>query len=200
MQKKLVKNLLIILLLLLTIVGCSHKKGDVVKEEINIADDQILVAVMKTNMGDITFQLFPKETPKTVENFVGLSLKKYYNGISFHRIIKNFMIQGGDPTGTGSGGKSYFGHDFEDEFRPEFKFDEPGMLAMANRGPNTNSSQFFITTVPTDWLNGKHTIFGKVIEGMDVVNEIGSVSVTKPFDKPVKDVTIESIEIEKRTK
>jgi len=171
-----------------------------VKEKMNISDNQILTAVMKTNMGDITIQLFPKETPKTVENFVGLSLQNYYDGVTFHRVIKNFMIQGGDPTGSGSGGNSYFGHDFEDEFRNDLQFDTPGMLAMANRGPNTNSSQFFITSVPTEWLNGKHTIFGKVIDGMEVVNEISNVAVSKPFDKPVKDVIIEGIEIEKKGK
>ena len=197
---QILKIQILIILFLLTIAGCSRKKGDVVKEQMNISDDQILVAVMKTNMGDITFQLFPKETPKTVENFVGLALHNYYDGITFHRVIKKFMIQGGDPTGSGSGGSSYFGHDFKDEFNDNLKFDVPGMLAMANRGPNTNSSQFFITTVPTEWLNGKHTIFGKVIDGMDVVDEIDNVPVAKPFDKPVQDVIIKSVAIEKRDK
>ena len=197
---QILKIQILIILFLLTIAGCSRKKGDVVKEQMNISDNQILVAVMKTNMGDITFQLFPKETPKTVENFVGLALHNYYDGITFHRVIKKFMIQGGDPTGSGSGGSSYFGHDFKDEFNDNLKFDVPGMLAMANRGPNTNSSQFFITTVPTEWLNGKHTIFGKVIDGMDVVDEIDNVPVAKPFDKPVQDVIIKSVAIEKRDK
>lgn len=200
MQKALINKILTVIFLLIIIAGCSRKIGDVVKEKMNISDNQILTAVMKTNMGDITIQLFPKETPKTVENFVGLSLQNYYDGITFHRVIKNFMLQGGDPTGTGSGGNSYFGHDFEDEFRSDLQFDTSGILAMANRGPSTNSSQFFITTVPTEWLNGKHTIFGKVIDGMDVVNAISNVAVSKPFDKPVKDVIIEGIEIEKKDK
>ncbi len=190
----------LIILFLLIITGCSLKKGDVVKEQMKISDNQILVSVMKTNMGDITLQLFPKETPKTVENFIGLAFQNYYDGVTFHRVIKNFMIQGGDPTGSGSGGNSYFGHDFEDEFNDSLKFDTPGVLAMANRGPSTNSSQFFITTVPTGWLNGKHTIFGKVIDGMDIVNEISNVPASKPFDKPVNDVIIEGVSFEKRDK
>ena len=197
---QILKAQILIIILLLTIAGCARKKGDAVKEQMNISDNQILVAVMQTNMGDITIQLFPKETPKTVENFIGLALHNYYDGVTFHRVIKNFMIQGGDPTGTGSGGNSYFGHDFEDEFNSDLRFDTPGILAMANRGPNTNSSQFFITTAPTGWLNGKHTIFGKVIDGMDVVNEIDNVPTSKPFDKPVNDVIIKSIEFEKRNK
>lgn len=162
--------------------------------------NQMTVAVIKTNMGTIEIELFAEQTPKTVENFVGLANKKYYNGIIFHRVIANFMIQGGDPTGTGSGGKSIWGKPFADEIVPSLVFDKPGLLAMANSGPNTNGSQFFITVVPTSWLNGKHTIFGQVINGMDVVYAISKVPTSKPGDKPLKDVVMESVTIEKREK
>jgi cyclophilin family peptidyl-prolyl cis-trans isomerase len=159
--------------------------------------DSTTVAVIKTNMGTIEIELFAEQTPKTVENFVGLSEKGYYNGVIFHRVIKNFMIQGGDPTGTGRGGASFWGGKFEDEFVSDLKHDTPGMLSMANAGPNTNGSQFFITLVATPWLDGKHTVFGKIINGMDVVNEIGKVK-TAAGDKPVNDVVMEEVTIEKR--
>ena len=159
-------------------------------------DDE--VAVMKTNMGTIVLRLFAKQAPITVANFKGLAAKGYYNGVTFHRVIDGFMIQGGDPTGTGRGGSSLWGGTIPDEFRPELTFARPGMLAMANTGrPNTGKSQFFITLVPTTYLNNKHTIFGEVQEGMDVVKAIGKVK-TGPGDKPVKPVIIESITIEKR--
>lgn len=144
-------------------------------------------------MGVIELELFIKEAPKTVENFLGLAKKGYYNGIFFHRVIDNFMIQGGDPTGTGRGGESIWGSKFEDEINPKFKFDAAGILAMANAGPNTNGSQFFITLVPTPWLDGKHTIFGKVVKGMDVVKSVGKVEVTKPGDKPKKDIVMKKV-------
>ncbi len=121
--------------------------------------------VFETTQGNITFKLMPDIAPKTCENFVGLTEQGYYNGIIFHRIIKDFMIQGGDPTGTGRGGKSIWGKSFEDEFDTKTKFTKPGILAMANAGPNTNGSQFFITTVPTPWLDMRHTIFGEVVGG-----------------------------------
>jgi cyclophilin family peptidyl-prolyl cis-trans isomerase len=155
------------------------------------------VAVVKTNMGTIEIELFEKQTPKTVENFIGLAKKNYYDGIIFHRVIEKFMIQGGDPTGTGRGGQSLWGKAFEDEIVDTLKFDKPGILAMANAGPNTNGSQFFITTVPTAWLNGNHTIFGKVINGMDVVSAIEKVQ-KGPQDKPVKNVVMEKVTIERR--
>ena len=148
-------------------------------------------------MGTIEIELFAEQTPKTVENFVGLAEKDYYNGVIFHRVIKNFMIQGGDPTGTGRGGASFWGGKFEDEIVSDLKFDDAGILAMANAGPNTNGSQFFITLAATSWLDGNHTIFGKVISGMDVVNEIGKVK-TAGGDKPVNDVVMEKVTIEKR--
>jgi cyclophilin family peptidyl-prolyl cis-trans isomerase len=159
--------------------------------------DSKTVAVIKTNMGTIEIELFAEQTPKTVENFVGLADKGYYNGVIFHRVIKNFMIQGGDPTGTGRGGASFWGGKFEDEFVSDLKHDGPGILSMANAGPNTNGSQFFITLVATPWLDGKHTVFGKVINGMDVVKAIGEVK-TAAGDKPVNDVVMEEVTIEKR--
>jgi len=159
--------------------------------------DSITVAIIKTNMGTIEIELFADKTPKTVENFVGLAEKGYYNGVIFHRVIKKFMIQGGDPTGTGRGGASFWGGKFEDEFVSDLKFDGAGILAMANAGPNTNGSQFFITLAATSWLDGKHTVFGKVINGMDVVYAIGDVK-TGAGDRPVKDVVMEEVTIEKR--
>jgi peptidyl-prolyl cis-trans isomerase-like 1 len=157
------------------------------------------IAVIETNMGTIELELFRKEAPKTVENFVKLAEKGYYNGVIFHRVIDNFMIQGGDPTGTGRGGESIYGKKFEDEFVPTLKHEQPGVLSMANAGPNTNGSQFFITLVPTPWLDGRHTIFGKVVVGMDVVKAIGKVEVSKPGDRPVKDVVMKKVTIRKGT-
>lgn len=157
----------------------------------------VKVAVMQTNQGTITLELFEEVAPKAVENFERLSEKGYYEGIIFHRVMDGFMIQGGDPTGTGYGGKSIWGVPFEDEFSPEVRFDKPGLLAMANSGPKTNGSQFFITLAPTPWLDGKHTIFGKVIDGMDVVETIGKTEVD-PANKPTVEVKIESVTIETR--
>lgn len=157
-----------------------------------------VVAVIKTTMGEIEIELFEKLTPKTVNNFVGLAQKGYYNGVIFHRVIDNFMIQGGDPTGTGRGGESIYGKKFEDEIVSTLRHDGPGILSMANAGPNTNGSQFFITLVATPWLDGKHTIFGKVIGGLEIVQAIGKVQTTKPYDKPVTDVKMIEVTIEKR--
>jgi len=145
--------------------------------------------VLETNQGNIELTLYPDKAPKTVENFVGLVKKGYYNGLIFHRVIKGFMIQGGDPTGTGSGGTSLWGGTFADEFSPDLVFDKPGVLAMANSGPNTNGSQFFITTVPTTWLNGHHTIFGRVSQGVDVLSKIEGTP-TGQGDRPVQDQKI----------
>lgn len=152
-------------------------------------------AVIETSMGTIEIELFGKQTPKTVKNFTGLAEKGYYNGVIFHRVIDNFMIQGGDPTGTGRGGESFFGGKFEDEIVPALKHDAPGILSMANAGPNTNGSQFFITLVPTPWLDGKHTVFGKVTKGMEVVQAIGKVQTSKPGDRPTKDVVMTKVTI-----
>ena len=174
-------------------VNAQDKKGTTTPKK-----DKKTIAVIKTNMGDIEIELFAKETPKTADNFVKLAKKGYYKGIIFHRVITNFMIQGGDPTGTGRGGESAWGGKFEDEIVPALVFDKAGILAMANAGPGTNGSQFFITLAPTTWLNGHHTIFGKVVKGMDVVNAIGKVKTSKPGDKPVKDVVMKHVVIEYR--
>ncbi len=167
------------------------------KKESEKMSDSTTVAVIKTNMGAIEIELFDKQTPKTVENFVGLANKGYYKDVIFHRVIDGFMIQGGDPTGTGRGGESFWGKKFNDEIDSTLVFDKEGILAMANAGPNTNGSQFFITLAPTTWLNGNHTIFGKVIEGMDVVKSIGRVK-KDGQDRPYADIVMESVTIEKR--
>ncbi len=144
--------------------------------------------VFETNVGTIELKLYPDAAPKTCENFMKLIEKHYYDGIAFHRVIKSFMIQCGDPTGTGAGGESIWGKPFADECTAKLKFDKPGILAMANRGPNTNGSQFFITTVPTPWLNMKHTIFGEVTKGYDIVQKIEQ---SKTFqDRPVDQIKI----------
>jgi peptidyl-prolyl cis-trans isomerase A (cyclophilin A) len=167
-----------------------------------------LKATLKTNRGDIVLNLLPDHAPKTVENFTGLaegtkeyhddagrSGERYYDGLGFHRVIENFMIQGGCPLGTGTGGPGYT---FKDEFHPELQFDRPYLLAMANAGPGTNGSQFFITTAATPWLNNRHTIFGEVADqaSRDVVDAIGTTA-TGPGDRPVEPVVIETLEIER---
>ncbi len=151
------------------------------------------VAIMHTNMGDIYLRFFAEEAPKTVENFIGLSEKKYYDGVIFHRIIKDFMMQGGDPTGTGMGGESFFGKSFEDEFSSEVK-NLPYSLSMANAGPGTNGSQFFINEGDNTFLDGRHSVFGEVLLGTNIVDTIMKVK-TGQSDKPVNDVVIDSIEI-----
>ena len=166
-------------------------------------------AVFNTSEGKITARLFPEQAPKTVENFIGLaegtrewthrtggkkSGEKLYDGTIFHRVIPDFMIQGGDPEGTGMGGPGYR---FEDETKGSpHKLNAPGKLAMANAGPNTNGSQFFITVASTDWLTGKHTVFGEVVEGQDIVEKISKVS-RNSQDKPHKPVVLESVNIER---
>lgn len=142
-----------------------------------------MVVVLETNQGVIEVKLMPEVAPKACENFTQLAEKGYYDGLIFHRVIKGFMIQGGDPTGTGTGGESVWGKPFPDETDPKVQFDSPGLLAMANSGPNTNGSQFFITTAKATWLDGKHTIFGKVISGYDVVEKIENTP-TGRNDKP----------------
>ena len=147
------------------------------------------IVVLETNQGIIEIKLMPEVAPKACENFSKLAEKGYYNGLIFHRVIKDFMIQGGDPTGTGAGGESIWGRSFEDEVSPSVKFDKPGILAMANSGPATNGSQFFITTIKTPWLNMRHTIFGEVISGYDVVQKIES-SEAGPSDRPKQEQKI----------
>ena len=167
-----------------------------------------MLAVFETSLGNFKVKLFPEEAPKTVENFVGLAegtiewtdpkgkkeKKKLYDGTVFHRVIKNFMIQGGDPLGNGTGGPGY---KFKDEFSPKLRHSKPGMLSMANAGPGTNGSQFFVTVVPTPWLDDKHSIFGEVVEGMDIVTKISETK-TLPGDKPAEAVVLKSVKIERK--
>ena len=151
-------------------------------------------AIIRTTLGDIHLELFADLTPKTVENFAGHSRSGYYDNLLFHRVIKGFMIQTGDPLGDGTGGSSIWGHEFEDEFHPSLRHDRPFTLSMANAGRNTNGSQFFITTVKTPWLDDKHTIFGRVTRGQDVVAQISTVQTDK-LDKPIVDVKIVQIDL-----
>ena len=172
--------------------GADVKKDEPKKEQ---------YVIIETNMGNITVELFPDRAPETVKNFIGLATgtkewsgqkkkgQPLYSGTIFHRIISGFMIQGGDPLGRGTGGPGY---QFKDEFHSDDKFDKEGILAMANAGPNTNGSQFFITLAPTPHLNGRHTIFGKVTDGLDIVRKIGSVP-TDGMDKPKEPVVIKEI-------
>lgn len=146
---------------------------------------------IETTLGNIEAELFEAEAPKTVENFVKLIKKKFYDGIVFHRVIPGFMIQTGDPTGTGRGGPGY---QFKDEFSPSLKHNEPGIFSMANAGPNTNGSQFFITVAPTPWLDNKHSIFGKVTEGMETVLKI-SEAPRDPRDKPLKEIKMTKVSL-----
>lgn len=148
-------------------------------------------AVFKTNCGDFTVELFAQQAPITVENFIKLATSGFYDKTIFHRIIADFMIQGGDLEGTGFGGSE---ETIPDEFAPDLNFNEPGMLAMANAGPNTGSSQFFVTVVPTPWLFRHHSIFGKVVEQYEVVEKISKVK-TDAMDKPVSDVLLETVQI-----
>ncbi|KAK8751605.1 hypothetical protein OTU49_009433 [Cherax quadricarinatus] len=145
--------------------------------------------VLETSMGEVTLELYWKHAPNTCRNFAELSRRGYYNGCKFHRIIRDFMIQGGDPTGTGRGGASIYGKHFNDEIHDELKHTGAGLLSMANAGPNTNGSQFFITLAPTQWLDGKHAIFGRVSSGMQVVKRMGLVE-TDNNDRPVDPVKI----------
>lgn len=150
------------------------------------------IAVFDTNMGEFEIELFEDKTPITTKNFIDLAQEGFYDGVIFHRIIDGFMIQGGDPTGTGMGGPGYT---IEDEFTPELTHESEGILSMANTGrPHTGGSQFFITLAATPWLDGHHTVFGKVVKGMEVVREIGHVK-TGPQDRPVHDVVINKITI-----
>ncbi len=146
---------------------------------------------IETTQGDIYADLYRNEAPRTVDNFVALAKKGFYDGIIFHRVIPQFMVQTGDPTGTGTGGPGY---QFEDEFSPNLHHDKPGVLSMANAGPNTNGSQFFITEVPTPWLDGHHSIFGQVTKGMDVVHAITNVP-RGPGDKPLEPVKMKKVSV-----
>ena len=149
-------------------------------------------AIIETNLGNIEIELFEDKAPITAKNFVTLAEKGFYDDLIFHRVIPKFMIQGGDPQGDGQGGPGYT---IKDEFHPDLKHDKPGILSMANAGPNTGGSQFFITVVPTPWLDGRHSVFGKVLEGQDVVDKISNVERDR-YDKPLEDVLIKKIRIE----
>ena len=170
----------------------------------------MLYAHFTTSEGRFTARLFDDEAPKTVANFTGLAdgskewsdprtgrktTARYFDGTIFHRVIAGFMIQGGDPLGQGTGGPGYT---FADEFSPKLRHDRAGLLSMANRGPNTNGGQFFITLAATPWLDGKHSIFGEIVEGVDVVTKIGGTPTSKPGDRPLKAITVESVTIETR--
>jgi len=170
----------------------------------------MVYAHFTTSEGAFTARLFDQETPNTVANFVGLAdgtkewtdprsgqrvKQPYYNGTVFHRVIDGFMIQGGDPLGQGTGGPGYT---FSDEFHATLRHSKPGILSMANRGPNTNGGQFFITLAATPWLDNKHSVFGEITEGMDVVQKIGSTATSKPGDRPQKPITIHAVRIETR--
>jgi peptidyl-prolyl cis-trans isomerase A (cyclophilin A) len=169
----------------------------------------MILAHFITSEGNFTVRLHD-ETPATVGNFTGLAdgtkewtdprtgkkvKQPYYNGTVFHRVIDGFMIQGGDPLGQGTGGPGY---NFADEFHPKLRHHKAGILSMANRGPNTNGGQFFITLAATPWLDNKHTVFGEVVEGMDVITKIGGTATSKPGDKPLKPITIQSVTIERK--
>jgi peptidyl-prolyl cis-trans isomerase A (cyclophilin A) len=169
----------------------------------------MLSARFTTSEGNFTIRLFEDEVPQTVANFVGLAegtkewtdpksgqkvTRPYYDGLVFHRVIDGFMIQGGDPLGTGTGGPGY---QFADEFNAKLRHSKPGILSMANAGPNTNGSQFFITLAATPWLDNKHSVFGEVVDGMDVVKKIGSTATSKPADRPLKPITVQSVKIER---
>jgi len=169
-----------------------------------------LYAHFTTSEGNFSVRLFDEETPNTVANFTGLAdgskewtdprsgwkvKEPYFNGTVFHRVIDRFMIQGGDPLGQGTGGPGYT---FADEFHPKLRHTKAGILSMANRGPNTNGGQFFITLAATPWLDDKHSVFGEVVAGMDVVKKIGGTPTSKPGDRPIKAITVQTVTIEKK--
>lgn len=209
------KNIIIALVFLFIANSCAEESKSKIPETqkkvedkmaqedkydyVSIDPDSVLIGIVETNMGAFEIEFFPNRTPKTVTNFVTLAKENFYDGVTFHRIIDGFVIQGGDPTGSGMGGKSiYDGKPYEDEFDPELRHDSAGVLSMANRGPNTNTSQFFITLAPTPHLNDRHTVFGKVVKGMDVIQKIGKVETQPPYDKPVEPVVMEKVTIERR--
>jgi cyclophilin family peptidyl-prolyl cis-trans isomerase len=190
----------------IAVAGCSshggaHRQtGEVGKVAKMSSDDAVTLPAAKgprtrvkfeTSMGDFQILLFDDLAPNTVKNFLGLAEKGFYNNLIFHRVIKDFMIQGGDPKGTGTGGPGYT---FADEFAPGLTHGQPGVLSMANAGPNTNGSQFFITVVPTPWLDRRHSIFGQVVQGVDMVHAISKTKVG-PGDRPVTPVVIKSITV-----
>ena len=175
------KSLMLMLGLLLYLTGTAKAEGE-----------EIVKIRIETTMGNIDADLYAKDAPKTVENFVTLAKKGFYDGIVFHRVIPDFMIQTGDPTGTGTGGPGY---QFADEISPDLHHDGPGVVSMANAGPNTNGSQFFITLAATHWLDGKHAIFGRVVEGQAVVEQIAAVD-RDGNDRPLTEIAMKQVTIQ----
>ncbi len=196
MSRKVVSIVLVLLMQMLLIAGCSSSPS---KQEQSApktttqenSNKKNSMAKFETSKGEFTVELFQDKAPITTKNFIDLTNKKVYDGLIFHRVIKDFMIQGGDPKGNGTGGPGYT---IPDEFHPDLKHDGVGILSMANAGPNTGGSQFFITLAPTPWLDKKHSVFGKVVSGLDVVKTIGNVK-TGAMDKPAEDVVIKKITI-----
>ncbi len=171
--------------LIIAVSGCTQAGDDVTEKKSNRH------AVFDTTMGTFKIELFEDKAPITTGNFINLSQQGFYDGLIFHRVVDDFMIQGGDPNGDGSGGPGYT---IQDEFHPSLSHTSAGIVSMANRGPDTGGSQFFITLAPTLWLDGKHAIFGRVVDGMEVVEAIGKVE-TGPMDKPIEDVVMNSVRI-----
>ena len=193
------KMLIFLAMVLLLVTGCNSKEATesinpMLRAESNSSlgdtkKENMTIVVLKTTHGDIELKMFPKVAPLAVENFTTHATNGYYNGLIFHRVIKNFMIQGGDPTGTGTGGTSIWNKEFINEYGANVVFDRPFLLAMANHGPNTNGSQFFITTKATPWLNGGYTIFGEVISGSEHVRTIENTKVGRG-DRPIEEQKI----------
>ena len=180
--KKTICIMLTVIMATMLISSCSGKGGNTMNKK---------TAVFETNKGTFEIELFTEKAPITTKNFIDLTEKGFYNGLIFHRVIDGFMIQGGDPDGRGTGGPGYT---IDDEFHPDLRHDTEGILSMANSGPNTGGSQFFITLAPTPWLDGKHAVFGKVTRGMNVVKAIGKVE-KGAMDKPVEDIIMNKITI-----
>lgn len=200
-KTRMLRNIMIVMSGLLIFAGCSNASNNPAptqpatpnpKTDAGQTPAKNPVAKFQTSKGDFKVELFEDKAPVTARNFITLVNKKFYDGLIFHRVIDGFMIQGGDPKGNGTGGPGYV---IPDEFHPDLKHSGPGILSMANAGPNTGGSQFFITLAATPWLDGHHAVFGKVVEGLDVVRAIGHVK-TGVQDKPVEDVVIKQITIE----
>ena|ERR1035437_1542315 len=201
------KYAVLVSLITICLISCSknyqtislneeYKKGTSFDKLVTLKSNEILVAKIETSLGLFEIELNYQEAPKTVKNFVGLAVEGYYDGLLFHRVIKDFMIQTGDSTGTGEGGRSIYGKEFEDEFSSKLTHNEPGIVSMANKGPASNTSQFFITVAAEVHLDGKHTIFGKVTEGMDVAYATSNVK-TGEMDRPIEKVVMQKVTIEK---